>query len=302
MRQGATVRILRALAAVAVAVVLSGFDARAQFKSEAFSQSYNEDQSQPGDTIDKVFSFKEFWSGLTHKYEEPPKLGTMFAGSFVFIGSQQIYNRDYWKLPIIYGGIGAGVGLGIHYNSIGNHNAATWCFVGAGLTYWASLMDGVACYKTDIKPHAGRATAYSVLLPGLGQAYNGEYWKIPIYVGGLAAAGHFCALFNTQFVRFRNIYIESVNEGYDGPITSEVAKYYRDLYRRYRDYSIVAIAAVYLLQIIDANVFSYMHDFNVNDNLAMTVSPAVIPVDCQYASANSSVNNAAVGMNLSFRF
>ena len=46
----------------------------------------------------------------------------MFAGSTVFIGSEQIYNKQYWKLPIIYGGIGTTLGLGIHYNSKYRHS------------------------------------------------------------------------------------------------------------------------------------------------------------------------------------
>ena len=46
----------------------------------------------------------------------------MFAGSTVFIGSEQIYNKQYWKLPIIYGGIGTTLGLGIHYNSKYKHS------------------------------------------------------------------------------------------------------------------------------------------------------------------------------------
>ena len=78
------------------------------------------------------------------------------------------------------------------------------------------------------------------------------------------------------------------NSTYDGPVSASTAKYYRDVYRRYRDYSVVALLGVYLLQVIDANVFSYMQDFELSDDLSMSVSPAVISPDMGYAFNSSS--------------
>ena len=106
-----------------------------------------------------------------------------------------------------------------------------------------------------------------------------------------------------NFHRFRNIYLEANNPDiqYDGPITADQALYYRNIYRRYRDYALLAVAAVYLLQIIDANVFSYMHGFEVSDDLAMNVSPTVIMPDNQLAF-NSPGTTPAIGLRLGFNF
>lgn len=272
-------------------------DASAQFKDAAFSQQYNDDKGT-SDSTDVLFSFKEYFGGLGHKNEL--KIGSSFGGSVVFIGGQQIYNKDYWKLPLVYGTIGGALGAGFVLNSKGNTEAAKYCFIGAGVAYWATLMDGVVCYKPSVYPHAGKATIYSILLPGLGQIYNREYWKLPLYLGGMVCAAHFAMDNQTNFVRFKNIYAEASQEGYTGPVTKDQAKYYRDLYRRYRDYSLLAFAAVYVLQIIDANVFSYMHDFDIDDDLSLKVSPAVIPPDNQLAI--NSLKDTAFGVRVGLTF
>lgn len=281
-----------------IVLLFAALGASAQFRSEAFQQQYNDDKASPKDSVDVLFSFKEYFAGLGHKQEI--KIGTMFAGSALVIGGEQIYNKQYWKLPIVYTGIFAPLGAGIYFNTQGKHDIAKYCFIGAGVAYWGTLLDGVISYKTDKYPLPGKATLYSALVPGLGQAYNGEFWKIPIYIGGLAAAYYFYDTNNINYQRYRRIYKEATNKDvpYTGPITSEQALYYRDVFRRYRDYSILAIGLVYLLQVIDANVFSYMHDFEIADDMAMDVRPAVIMPETQLAYNPSP----AFGVSVGFKF
>ena len=300
-------RILRTVLTCALlAVTLS---ARAQFREEAFSQNYqNPNDTTQRDTTDRLFSFEEFFGGVAHKRNV--RIGTLFAGSTVFIGSQQIHNRQYWKLPIFYGGIAAGVGTGIYFNaqykkSVAAYEEAfaadpntavtvnerlktysTLGFVGAGLTYWSMLMDGNINYKKgEPSQHPGRATIYSILLPGLGQIYNKEYWKIPIYWGAMAASAYFYSLNSTNYKRYKRIHNEATDPeiAYSGPVSAETALYHRDLFRRYRDWSVVALLGSYLLNVIDANVFAYMMDFEVTDDLSMRIEPAVLPPDGQFA-------------------
>ncbi len=327
----------------AIVLFLTGFaiTGNAQFKEEAFSQTYK----NPGDTTSTsdssgLFSPKEFFGALSHK--NTMKIGTMFAGSVVLPGTAQIYNKDYWKLPVIYGGIGALAGTGGYYlhkynqtqKAYDNWNmqkiefetryntpypfdaplidtksktTGTWLMVGAGLMYWGTLLDGVVNYESDRDPLPGRATLYSVLLPGLGQIYNGEFFKIPIYWGGLMASYHFLATNSLNYKRFKRIHNEATNpdSGYDQNISAETAKWYRDVYRRYRDYSILATVAVYLLQVIDANVFAYMHDFEVNDEITMNIEPALISPYNAYAINTPQPiygGQNALGMRIGFRF
>ena len=294
-------KLLFTLLAVAFAAALS-VDASAQFKTEAFSQQYNDDPASATDSTDVLFSFKDYFAGLRH--EKELKIGTMTGGSALVIGGCQIYNKQAWKLPIVYSTIGGSLGAGIYLNTTGRREAAKYCFIGAGVAYWATLMDGVINFRPNDYPHPGTATLYSLLVPGLGQIYNHEYWKLPIYLGAIGFAVHYYSDCSINFQRFRSIYLQATDPDvqYTGPITAEQALYYRNVYRRYRDYSVLAIAALYLLQVIDANVFSYMHNFEVDDDLSLKVAPTVLLPGNQFASANPVSQQAAFGLKLGFSF
>ena len=326
-------------------VCLAGFAVRseAQFKEDAFSQTYNDQVDSTATADTSLFSFRELFGGLAHK--NTLKIGTMFAGSAIIPGAAQIYNRDYWKLPIVYGGIGGLAGSGGYYLykynktkkaydqfetarkefedkykdqgfqypfeapelDLASKKKGTWLMAGAGLMYWATLLDGVLSYRSLREPDPGRATIYSVLFPGLGQIYNGELYKVPIYWGGLMVSVDFLIKNSLNYQRFKRIHNEATtpDSGYNESISAETAKWYRDVYRRYRDYSIVATAAVYLLQVIDANVFAYMHDFEVTDDLTMNVAPALISPYNEYAfhtPAFNGSNSGAIGMRIGFTF
>lgn len=288
-------RIIHILFCILFSLAFS-LGASAQFRKEAFTQEYS-DEATTSDTTETWFSFKEYFGGLSHKNEL--KIGTNFGAATIFIGGQQIYEKKYWKLPIIYGGLGTTIGLGFHYKNTGKTDLSTLMFAGAGLIYWGTLMDGAASFNKGVYPQPGKATIYSILCPGLGQIYNKEYWKVPIYWGCLLGAGHFWDFNSTNYNRFRRMYIEANDPEKKDlvPIDAETAKYYRDIYRRYRDYSILAFAAFYLLQVIDANVFSYMQDFEVTDDISMNISPTVLTTDNQFA-----MQPAGIGLSLGLRF
>jgi len=210
---------LKLLCMLLTAILAAVFciDASAQFKEEAFTQQYNDDTAADSDTTDVLFSFKEYFGGLRH--EKPIRIGTMTAGSALIIGGSQIYNRQTWKLPIVYGAIGGSLGAGIYLNASGNKEAAKYCFIGAGVAYWATLMDGVINFRPNDYPHPGTATLYSLLLPGLGQIYNREYWKLPIYLGAIGFAVHYYADCQTNYLRFKRLRTRTWNTPGPSPPT-----------------------------------------------------------------------------------
>lgn len=322
---------MRRLTLLIILVVGIIYDADAQFRSSRANYGGQTDQTlgPPGSEVSSQqttdgnkqvvtdslqgFSLKRMMRGFTRK--DTLELGYMFLGTAVLPGSAQIYNRQYWKLPIVYGGIGAGIAGGVlmnkKYHQTGDakyKTLRTASYIGAGLFYWGQIMDGVVSYKTDVrKPVAAKATLYSALLPGLGQAYNGDWWKIPIWYGGFAACGYFYHQNDMNYRRFKYIYDvdnDKENSGYIGGITASQAEWYKTTYRRYRDYSILAFVLVYALNVIDANVFAHMHDFDVNDNIAsLEVSPAIItPLNAEYACQAPGMEGSALGINVKFSF
>jgi len=67
----------------------------------------------------------------------------------------------------------------------------------------------VKAIKDTIPVHSPKkASVYSAVLPGLGQAYNKKYWKIPLVYGGFAAFGYFIRWNNRNYNTSRQAYMD----------------------------------------------------------------------------------------------
>ena len=136
----------------------------------------------------------------------------------------------------------------------------------------------------EINPLApAKAAFYSAIFPGLGQAYNKKYWKIPLVYGAMGTSLYFYTTNNNKYHEFRNEYKSRLA----GTITPQYS--YLDetrliaaqrFYQRNRDLSLLITAAFYILNIVDANVDAHLGQFNVNDNL--TFEPAMQQNDLNY--------------------
>lgn len=256
------------------------------------------------------FTMKRYFKSLAHK--DSVGIGWTWAMSLILPGTAQIYNSQYNKLPIFYGGMagcaGAGVYFNYRYNMYGQNSDKVAFIAGyaaAGAFYLASVLDGVINYPTNKPIHSGKASIYSAMLPGLGQIYLGDWWRVPIYYAGLAVSGYCWYYYNLQFQRFRSMYIEAIdpNGNYTGSLSVDNLKYYRDENRRYRNYSIIATFAIYILQIVDANVFATLRDFDVSDDLTFNITPAVItPIQPYNGASYASANSSAYGLSLNLTF
>lgn len=157
--------------------------------------------------------------------------------------------------------------------------------------------DGVLIVKDTLQPQEKydplapqRAAFYSAVVPGLGQAYNKKYWKIPIIYAGMATGVYFYLQNDKDYDRFRNAYKrrlagftddEFYGDGIDPLITSQRLIDAQKTAQKNKDVSIIVSVAFYLLNIIDANVDSHFRQFNVNDDLSLKPKLDFNPVNAQ---------------------
>jgi hypothetical protein len=131
------------------------------------------------------------------------------------------------------------------------------------------------------RPHSPkRAAIYSAVLPGLGQAYNRKFWKMPIIYAGFAGLGYAVYFTNDNYQEFRKAYglrldTDPGNDTHPLYSNSDL-QLTRDYWHRNRDLSVVGCIALYALQVIDATVDAHLYKFDekINDKLTMQLEPS----------------------------
>ena len=116
-----------------------------------------------------------------------------------------------------------------------------------------------------------KAAFYSAILPGLGQAYNKKYWKIPLVYGAIGTSMYFYLDNNKKYHNYRDAYKKRVlglPDEYDYLDDSRLIAAQR-FYQRNRDLSLLVTIAFYVLNIVDANVDAHLTQFNVSEKLSL---------------------------------
>lgn len=124
-----------------------------------------------------------------------------------------------------------------------------------------------------------KAALYSAVLPGLGQAYNKSYWKIPLVYGGFV--GFYLAIdhYHGYYTTFRSDLLSELD---DNPLTINTSGYSEtqlrrivEISRRERDYFIILTGVYYLLQIAEAHIEAHLKEFKLNPELRVQVDPQI---------------------------
>lgn len=142
-----------------------------------------------------------------------------------------------------------------------------------------------------------KAAFYSAIIPGLGQAYTGKYWKIPIVYGALGT-GVGIALWNqNQEKRVRDVFKDRlrgvVNEDLSF-LDEEALVRAQRTFRQDKELSILITIGIYALNIIDANVTAHLQQYNLNKNLSLAPK-----VDINQTEAFANIN---YGLALKYQF
>jgi hypothetical protein len=139
--------------------------------------------------------------------------------------------------------------------------------------------------KEPAKHSISRAAIFSAALPGLGQAYNKKYWKIPIIYAGFAVFGYFIVTNNKELQTFKKAYIYTANgdtsyidNPYVGKYTQSQLEEGMNYYKRNRDLSIILGCLWYTLNILEAYVDAHFFDYDISEDISMRVCPAAMNI------------------------
>lgn len=156
--------------------------------------------------------------------------------SAVVPGYGQIYNKQYWKLPILYGTLFGGLALYINENKtykplketydamtdismertpeldalqtkMIRSNTKRQIYLGVTIaSYIYFIGDAAVNYTTNDVSDVKKATTLACICPGAGQIYNQSYWKVPFVIGGFATLGYCIDWNNRGYQRFKKAY------------------------------------------------------------------------------------------------
>lgn len=162
---------------------------------------------------------------------------------------------------------------------------------------------GYSQVKDTVNVHSPKKAAIkSLILPGLGQAYNKKYWKIPVIYGAVAGLYFWSDFSNTNLKNATTAFCDLNDSGGDytkitineyrlqGITTSQIQQKVNE-YRRDRDFAYILMGLTYILNIVDANVDAHLLNYNVSDDLSLQLKP----------STQNSLNGLSSGFTLSLK-
>lgn len=141
-----------------------------------------------------------------------------------------------------------------------------------------------------------KALFYSAVLPGLGQMYNGKYWKLPFVYGGFVGGVMVVSFYQKNYVKYRDeLYILLADGGTVSASgrTETNLRYIVDKTRRERDYYTIITGLWYILQIVDAHVDAHLQEFKVSKDMRISLEPSMY---------QNMLTGRTSGLTLTFKF
>jgi hypothetical protein len=165
--------------------------------------------------------------------------------------------------------------------------------------------------EDSLWPRPGRAARLSLVVPGLGQAYNRSWWKMPIVFGALGTTVYFATINNREYQRYQLAFRQKIageRSAFLDVYTAPALQAIRDDYRRFRDFNIILTALFWALNGTEAYVDAHLKHFTVSDDLSLQITPYFQPVqlgnvptlgnrNTSYGANNSYTNSVANGFH-----
>ena len=223
------------------------------------------DAAHPADTTRRPV-FKKGWF-----MSDSMSLSKVSWLSVVLPGYGQVYNKQYWKLPILYGTVATGLTLFLNENKtyrplkraydaytdrsltrtpeldalqtrMIRSNTRRQLYLGLTVaSYIYFIGDAAVNYRTNDVSDVKKATTLACIFPGAGQIYNRSYWKVPFVIGGFASMIYCIDWNNRGYQRFKKAYslladYQQHPELYpDGPTDEFRGRYSADFIRNLRN-------------------------------------------------------------------
>ena len=131
------------------------------------------------------------------------------------------------------------------------------------------------------------------LLPGAGQIYNHQAWKVPVIYVGYFIYDNYKAmrLFKDEYLYRVNHNDETQNPDYVSYPTSNILELY-NTYNRNFQLMIIIAAGIYGLNLLDAYVFGHLFNFTIDDDISLNFTPSIQPTPTGFYPS--------LGLNLTF--
>jgi hypothetical protein len=128
-----------------------------------------------------------------------------------------------------------------------------------------------------------KAALLSAVLPGLGQAYNGSYWKIPIVYAGMGTLIYLVSQNDKSYREFRTALFAEIDRDpstvnpFSPRLNEQNLRRLTDRYNRDRDFMIIMVGLIYIMNIVEAHVDAHLQEFSVADDLQARIKPIFGP-------------------------
>lgn len=138
--------------------------------------------------------------------------------------------------------------------------------------------------RVSAQEHSATRALCLSLLPGGGQVYNHQAWKIPIIYGAFAGMGYFIydnynsmKMFKDEYL-FRRQHNEATNlPAYAGYPTSSIYSLYNSYNRNFQLMVIITVG-IYALNLVDAYVFGHLFDFQMSEDISFVPGVVATPL------------------------